>query len=63
MNLQLKEIKTMTTIYNVKKYVCVMQFDLFVFICKSTHLKLKSGDAQRTATLGICGTKRIAQPT
>lgn len=25
-----------------------------------TYLKLRSGDAQRTAILGICGTRRIA---
>lgn len=25
-----------------------------------TYLRLRSGDAQRTAMLGICGTKRIA---
>lgn len=28
-----------------------------------TYLKLKSGEAQRTATLGICGTRRMAQAT
>lgn len=28
-----------------------------------THLKLKSGEAQRTATLGICGTSRMATAT
>jgi len=28
-----------------------------------THLKLKSGEAQRTATLGICGTNRMAHAT
>lgn len=28
-----------------------------------TYLKLKSGEAQRTATLGICGTKRMAHAT
>lgn len=28
-----------------------------------THLKLRSGEAQRTATLGICGTSRMAQAT
>lgn len=29
----------------------------------STYLKLKSGDAQRIAILGICGTRRIAIAT
>ena len=28
-----------------------------------TYLKLKSGEAQRIATLGIWGTKRIAMTT
>lgn len=30
---------------------------------KDSYLKLRSGDAHRTATLGICGTKRIAIAT
>lgn len=39
---------------------------LYIFINKYFHgyyLILRSGEAQRTATLGICGTKRIAIAT
>lgn len=41
----------------------LLLFYLLLSLAMQTHLKLKSGEAQRTATLGICGTRRMAQAT
>lgn len=42
---------------NVKMTTKRLKFNYIIFF---NYLKLKSGDAHRTATLGICGTSLIA---
>lgn len=59
----IEHVMTMNEAQSVIGNVWMLDNQWYAINGNGAYLKLRSGDAHRTAMLGICGTKRIAMIT